>query len=73
MLASLQYPASARPALGPVLYAGCLQSMRHGLEHRLQLLHIVGLLGHSNGYYDLLLTHHRLGVVALHVPLAWSS
>ena len=43
--------------------------MRHGLEHRLQLLHIVGLLGHSNGYYDLLLTHHRLGIVALHVPL----
>ena len=49
--------------------AGCLQSMRHGLEHRLQLLHIVGLLGHSNGYYDLLLAHHRLGIVALHVPL----
>ena len=33
------------------------------------MLHIVGLLGHSNGYYDLLLTHHRLGIVALHVPL----
>ena len=31
--------------------------------------YIVGLLGHSNGYYDLLLTHHRLGIVALHVPL----
>ena len=24
---------------------------------------------HSNGYYDLLLSHHRLGIVALHVPL----
>ena len=69
MLASLQYPASARPAFGRSSMAGCLQSMRHGLEHRLQLLHIIGLLGHSNGYYDLPLAHHRLGIVALHVPL----
>ena len=34
-----------------------------------ELLHIVSLLGHSNGYYDLLLAHHRLGIVALHLPL----
>ena len=62
-------PGIGQARFGPVLYAGCLQSMRHGLQHRLQLLRIVGLLGHSNGYYDLLLAHHRLGIVALHVSL----
>ena len=56
--------ASAKPALGRSSMPAASSAMVCSIGSSC----LVGLLGHSNGYYDLLLAHHRLGIVALHDP-----
>ncbi len=54
---------------GAFLYTRCLQDMLKGLEHRLQLLHVIFLLGYPHRHDDLVLTHDCLNIVPLYVAL----
>ena len=55
--------------LGPLLYPRPFQFLPRPLEHGMKLPHIVLILGHLRRHDDLVLCHHKLGVVALHIPL----
>jgi hypothetical protein len=55
---------------GALLDAGSGQRRRRGLQHRVELLQVVGVLGELGRHDHLLAGGDRLGVVALHGALA---